>query len=39
MRKYIGVVSIVLFVVVLGIISFTFFSFLDDEITQTTFLL
>ena len=38
MRKYIGVVSIVLFVVVLGIISFTFFAKKDDEITQTTFL-
>ena len=37
MRKYIGVVSIVLFVVVLGIISFTFFGKKDDEITQTTF--
>ena len=39
MRKYIGVVSIVLFVVVLGIISFTFFAKKDDdEITQTIFL-
>lgn len=39
MRMYIGVVSIVLFVVVLGIISFTFFVKKDDdEITQTIFL-
>ena len=39
MRKYIGVVSIVLFVVVLGIISFTFFAKKDDDaITQTIFL-
>ena len=39
MRKNIGVVSIVLFVVVLGIISFTFFAKKDDdEITQTIFL-
>ena len=39
MRKYIGVVSIVLFVVVLGIISFTFFAKKDaDKITQTIFL-
>ena len=39
MRKNIGVVNIVLFVVVLGIISFTFFAKKDaDEITQTIFL-
>ena len=39
MRKYIGVVSIVLFVVVLGIISFAFFAKKDDNaITQTIFL-
>ena len=39
MRKYIGVVSVVLFVVVLGIISFAFFAKKDDNaITQTIFL-